>query len=85
MDSQPAPYERRIGLLHPVTQAERLFLVPLLAKVVPFVFWAAYLLLWHDWLAPKWRRAVDSAWDRVYVAYWRRKGLTATAPQRERA
>jgi hypothetical protein len=64
-----------------VTQAERLFLVPLLAKVIPLVFWVAYVLLWHDWLAPKWARLIDSVWDRVYVAYWRRKGITAASPR----
>lgn len=63
----------------------RLFLVPLLAKVLPVLFWAAYVLLWNDWAGPKWSRLVDRAWDRLYLAYWRRKGLTATASPRERA
>lgn len=63
----------------------RLFLVPLLAKVLPVLVWAAYILFWHDWLAPKWRRVIDRAWDRLYLAYWRRKGLTAQAFPRERA
>lgn len=28
------------------------------------------------------RSAMDALWDRVYVAYWRRKGFRVTGPRR---
>lgn len=61
-----------------------LFASIFLWKVIPVAFWVAYLLLWNDWLGPKWRRFADRQWDRLYVAYWRRQGMAVTAPERQR-
>lgn len=63
----------------------KLFLVTFLWKVIPVALWVVYILLWNDWLSPKWRRFVDRQWDRLYVAYWRRQGMAVTAPAPRRA
>lgn len=66
-----------------MSQSERIFLVTFLAPVLSALAWGAYVLIWVDWLQPKARRAIDAAWDRFYLAYWRRQGVIAPrAPRR---
>jgi len=65
-----------------MTQAERLFLVPLLAKVIPAVFalivYAWIDPIWFNYVKPRLLRLEDRIWERLYAAYWRRKGFEIT-------
>lgn len=60
-----------------MSEGERIVLVTFLGPVLSAIVWAIYILVWVDRLQPKARRLADAAWDRLYLAYWRRKGVTA--------